>query len=169
VAEPLLSPEAEERLCRVIQEGSNELLTRVALAYGGEDAWVDRLRAVAYEMVCFLGEDFARAHAMAVEVLSAGPRAQAIRDAGMQALIELIDQGRQELPDPDSMTRATAEGVGGAIYDHIHRELATGSFEGAALVPILMYNAVLPYLGTEAALAELHRPPPPDPPSEGGG
>jgi hypothetical protein len=143
-----------------MQEGTNELLTRVALAFTAEEVWVDRLRAVAYEMARFLSEDSERAYLMTVEVLSAGPRAQAIRDAGMQALIELIDQGRQELDDPASMTRATAEGIGGAIYNRIHLDLAAGDFDGMALVPTLMYNAVLPYLGTEAALAELHRPPP---------
>jgi hypothetical protein len=150
----------EAELCERIEEGSNELLTRAALAFAAEDAWVDRLRAVAYEMARFFEEDLDRAYAMAVDVLSAGPRAQAIRDAGMQGLIELIDQGRQELDDPDSMTRATAEGIGGAIYNRIHRELAAGNFGAASLVPALMYNAVLPYLGTEAALAELYRRPP---------
>jgi AcrR family transcriptional regulator len=153
----------EAELCEAIQEGTNELLTRVALTFNAEDAWVDRLRAVAYEMARFLQEDPERTYAMAVEVLSAGPRAQSIRDAGIQTLVELIDQGRQELADPDSMTRATAEGIAGAVYNRIHLEVAAGNFDGTAFVPKLMYNAVLPYLGTEAALAELHRPPPTPP------
>ena len=155
-----LSFDDEDRLCEELEEGTNELLTRVALAFTAEDAWIDRLRTVAYEMLRFLQEDQARARRMTVEVLSAGPRAQAVRDNGMQALIELIDQGRGELEDPDSMTRATAEGIGGAIYNRIHVEVAAGNFDGlTSLVPGLMYSAVLPYLGTEAALAELHRPP----------
>ena len=151
----------EDALCETIELGTNELLTRVALAFTAEDAWVDRLRAVAYELLRFLQEDRARARAMTVEVLSAGPRAQAIRDSGMQALVELIEQGRGELADPDSISRATAEGIGGAIYNRIHVEVAAGRYDSlTGLVPSLMYNAVLPYLGTEAALAELHRSPP---------
>ena len=157
-----LPPDQEDRLCEEIQEGTNELLTRVALAFTAEDAWVDQLRAVAYEMLRFLQEDPRRAHTMTVEVLSAGPRARAIRDGGMQALIELIDQGRGEMDAPGSMTRATAEGLGGAIYKRIHTEVAAGRCaELSALVPGLMYNAVLPYLGTEAAMRELAIPPPP--------
>lgn len=156
MAEPLPSPEAEERLCRALQAGTEELLSRAALAYASEQEWRDRLRAVAHALLRFLEEDHVRARQMTVEVLSAGEHAQLLRDQGMQALIELIDQGRQELADPDSMTRATAEGIGGAIYHRIHLVVAADRFDALeSMVPELMYNAVLPYLGTEAALREL--------------
>lgn len=146
----------EDRLCEVLQAGSEELLARVALAYGREERWVDRLRASARELARFLREDPERARAMTVDVLSAGKRAQAIRDAGMQALVELIDNGRGELADPDSMSRATAEGIGGSIYNRIHLEIAAGNCAGLErMVPHLMYVAVLPYLGSAAAAREL--------------
>jgi hypothetical protein len=112
-------------------------------------------------MLRFLREDPERARMMTVDVLSAGERVQLVRDQGMQGLIELIDQGRQELADPDSMSRATAEGIGGAIYHRMHLAIAAdrcASLE--AMVPELMYNVVLPYLGTDAALRELAIPPP---------
>jgi hypothetical protein len=163
-----LTSDQEAELCEVIQAGSDELLARVAVAYQEEDRWRDRLRAVAYTMLRFLQEDPIRARAMTVEVLSAGDRAQLIRDAGMQALIELIDHGRQELDDPDSMSRATAEAIGGAIYNRMHVAVEDGKLEHEQdylehMVPELMYIAVLPYLGTEAAMEELHIPPPPLP------
>jgi hypothetical protein len=155
-------PFPEEQLCAALHAGTEELLSRVALAYAHEDEWRDRLRAVAYEMLRFLREDRERARMMTVDVLSAGERAQLIRDQGMQGLIELIDQGRQELPNPDLMSRATAEGIGGAIYHRIHVAVAAGRFDALkAMVPELMYNAVLPYLGTEVAMEELSIPPPP--------
>jgi hypothetical protein len=161
MAEPLSDSELEERLCRALHAGTEELLSRVALAYAGEEAWCDRLRAVAHEMLRFLQEDHERARMMTVDVLLAGERAQLVRDQGMQALIELIDQGRQELPDPASISRAVADGIGGAIYHRIYLAIAVGDFEALEpLVPELMYNAVLPYLGTEAAMAELAIPPP---------
>lgn len=155
-------PNDEDRFCEELQQGTNELLTRVALAFTAEEIWVDRLRAVAYELARFLTEDPPRAHTMTVDVLSAGPRALGIRDGGIQALTELIDQGREELDDPPSMTRAIAEGIAGAIYHRIHTEIAAGRCtELSLLVPELMYSAVLPYLGTEAAMRELKTPPPP--------
>lgn len=152
----------EDRLCEILRAGTDELLSRVALAYAAQEQWRDRLRAVAYELLRFLEEDRERARAMTVDVLSAGERAQLIRDQGMLGLIELIDQGRQQLPDPDSMTRATAEGIGGAIYHRMHIAVAAEEWDALeAMVPELMYNAVLPYLGTEAALREHSIPPPP--------
>jgi AcrR family transcriptional regulator len=155
------SPNQEERLCAALRAGTDELLERVVQAYAGEESWRDRLRAVAYEMLRFLREDHERARVMTVDVLSAGERAQLIRDQGMQGLIELIDQGRQELPDPDSMTRATAEGIGGAIYRRMRLAIAAGDFDALdRMVPELMYGAVLPYLGAEAAEEELTKPPP---------
>lgn len=142
-----------------MQAGTDELLARVAQAYAAEETWSDQLRAVAYEMLRFLSEDPERTRAMTVDVLSAGERAQLIRDQGMQALVELIDQGRQELDDPDSMSRTTAEGIAGAIYNRIHVAVAAGRFDALEpMVPELMYNAVLPYLGTEAAMRELSMP-----------
>ena len=151
----------EERLCRIIQAGSDELLARAGEAFLAERCWLDGLRAVAYEMARFFEEDLARARAMAVETLSAGKRAQAIRDQGMAGLIELIDLGRGEMDDPSTVTRATAEGLAGAIYNRIHFELASGREEGLAwMVPDLMHMAVLPYLGEEAARRELSMPPP---------
>jgi AcrR family transcriptional regulator len=156
-----LTPEEEERLCEIIQAGTDELLTRVTAAYAAEDTWRDRLRAVAYVMLRFLQEDPERARIMTVDVLSVGGRAQLIRDQGMEALIELVDQGRQELPDPDSMTRATAEAIGGGVYNRMHVAIEAG--ETASLdrmVPELMYTTVLPYLGTEVAMEELSIPPP---------
>lgn len=157
-------PLEEDRFCRTVHAATEELLQRVAIAFSTEEAWRDRLRAVAYEMLRFLCEDEDRARMMTVDVLYAGERAQLVREQGMQALIELIDQGRQEMPDPDSMTRATAEGIGGAIYHRMHVAIAAGRFDALEpMVPELMYNAVLPYMGTAAAHEELGLPPPRDP------
>jgi hypothetical protein len=55
-----------------------------------------------------------------------------------------IDQGRQELDDPDFFAPPTAEAVGGAIFNQIRIELEGGDIDGlTALVPKMMYSAVL--------------------------
>jgi AcrR family transcriptional regulator len=148
----------EDCLCEYIQAGTMILLGRSAEAFGEWEleGWRNQLRAVAYAMLDFLQEDMARARIMTVEVLSAGDRAQLIRDQGMEALFEFIDLGRGELEDPDSHTRATAEAVGGAIFGQIRKEIETGGAESlTALLPKMMYMAVLPYLGPEIAQEEL--------------
>jgi hypothetical protein len=72
----------------------------------------------------------------------------------------MVDEGRQELPNPDSLPRATAEGAIGAINKAILDASATGQpARGDELLGELMYIAVLPYVGPEAAEEELLRAP----------
>ncbi|HVY79058.1 MAG TPA: hypothetical protein VG898_11180 [Solirubrobacterales bacterium] len=88
---------------------------------------------------------------------------RAPRDRDVEALIELIDRGRRHLDDPRSLTRATAEGIGGAVFELIaisraRDEGARGRGEEPSdLLPQLMFFALRPYLGVDLALAELRR------------
>jgi AcrR family transcriptional regulator len=151
----------EDCLCSLLQSATEELMNRVLPAFSSQEGWRNQLRAVAYAMMRFFQEEPKRARVMAVEVLSAGERAQLVRDQGIEALVELIDQGRQELEDPNSRTRATAAAIAGAIYSQIWTEIEKGNFDTLLdPVPKWMYNVVLPYLGAEAALEELSIPPP---------
>jgi hypothetical protein len=160
-ATPLSGTEME----RAVEAGTDELLLRVSRAFGGQRRWVDQLRAVAYEMLRFLREDEARARLMVIDVLRSTPKAIAVREHGIEALTELIDLGRRELGDPESVPRTVAVVVAGTIYNRIHVGVEAGveTLE-PELVRELMFTAVLPYLGIEAALAELEAPkmPPPD-------
>jgi hypothetical protein len=97
-------------------------------------------------------------------VLYAGDRAKLIRDQGMQGFFLLIDQGRNEMEDPESLTPYTAETIGSAIYQRIQTAIETDELEEfESAVPEMMYMAVLPYLGPEAAQEELSIPPTPFP------
>jgi len=123
--------------------------------------WREQMRAAAYGIVRFWQEDVRRARMILVEVHSAGPRAQLVRDEGMQMMVTLIDQGRSLMPDPELLTRATAEAVAGAITNQMRLVLERGEADHAQeLVPGLMYSVVLPYVGADAALEELEIPPP---------
>ncbi len=150
--------DVEDCYCQLIEEERNEVLRRAGVAFTAEETWLDAIRATAYAMFGYLCEDLPRARFVFVEVLAAGERAQLIRDQGMTLLFALIDQGRNELDDPDSVSTVTAEAIGGSVYNQIQMavERDTLSFD---LVPALMYNVVLPYLGAEVAREELHRPP----------
>jgi AcrR family transcriptional regulator len=151
----------EACLCEYIERGTTVLLARCVTSFTGQETWRDALRAVAHTMLHFLQEDPQRARIMLVEVLSAGERAQLIRDQGMEALFEFIDLGRMELEDPDTLTRATAEAVGGAIFSRLRSAVECGDTATLpGLLPKMMYSAVLPYLGPEAAAEELEIPPP---------
>ena len=153
----------EDCFCELFQELSNEYLLRVGGAYAAEQGWANQLRAAAYEGLRFLREDLPRARFLFIEVLSAGTRAHLVRDQNMEALFELIDLGRAELADPDSLSRDTAVSIGGGIYERTHVAIDRDDPKvWETLVPEFMYTLVLPYLGPEAALEELSIPPPDD-------
>jgi AcrR family transcriptional regulator len=133
-------------------------------AYLSREAWRDRLRAAAYAAA-----DYVRAHPQEVlfgeiQMREATEMAQARRDAYLQRLVDLVDAGRTELDDPDSVSRGLAERALGAVYTLMLKRLQEDRGTRAArdMVPELMYVAVRPYVGHEAALEELRIPPPPE-------
>ncbi len=126
-------------------------------------AWRPRLRAAAYAAADYVAERPTETRFDMVQMLAAGPLAAAHRDRYVRRIVDLIDEGRSEAADPHSLSRSTAEGILGAIYDFLFKQLRAGAGAVSArdFVPELMCIAVRPYLGHEAAMAELRIPPPP--------
>lgn len=151
----------EDCFTAYILELREAFLVQVGNAILQHSNWREQMRAAAYAIVRFWQEDEPRARMILIEVLAAGPRAQLVRDEGMQMMVSLIDQGRQAMPDPQLLTRATAEAIAGAIFNQMRIVLERGEADrGDEHVPGLMYSVVLPYVGAEAALEELEMPPP---------
>jgi AcrR family transcriptional regulator len=131
-------------------------------AYERERTWREGLRAAGYAAARFIVAYRRECQFGSIAMMEAGPMAQAHREGQLQHIVELIDAGRQELPDPDSLGRSVAEGTLGSVYMAAVREVSgerSPDFE--ALVPELMYIAVRPYLGHDLAREELSIPPPP--------
>lgn len=152
----------EDCFCSLVRSGTEELLLRAAAAFAARAGWQAQLRATAWEMLDFLREDPGRAWAMVVDSPSACARSREIRERGMAALAALIDLGRAEAPDSAAIPPAAAEIAAGAIYNNIHAAVQEARLDahGEAMVRELMYTAVRPFLGTEAALTELDAPRP---------
>ncbi len=127
--------------------------------------WRRRIRSGAYALYRFLAADERRSRFILVESRGAGERTMLFAGQRIEALFDLIDEGRHELADPGSITRATAESLGGGIvnqlYSIVGRRAALPPED--EIVPQLLYTVVLPYLGPVAALQELTTPPPPCP------
>ncbi len=137
------------------QEINEECMEEMLHAYNSAMDWPDRLRAVARGTIGSLCNDPSRA-SFGVEVLAAGDAARARRDMTMRVITSLIDAGRQEMEDPESVPRTTAEALAGAAYGQIYAKVVRGAHEELpALIPQLMATAVMPYLGIEAAMEEL--------------
>jgi AcrR family transcriptional regulator len=137
--------------------------SRVVGAFGREDDWRAGLRAAAYAAAGYIRDYPRETRFGGIQILGAGPLPQAHSGNFLQRIVDLIDAGRQELDDPDSMSRGVAEGVLGSVYESLLRELQRGEVRAPEdFVPELMYIAVRPYLGHEAAREELAIPPPPE-------
>jgi AcrR family transcriptional regulator len=151
----------EDCFAKTLEPLAGRFFERVFEAFAAEDGWRNQMRSAAHEMLAFFAEDFRRARFMNVEVLFAGQSALLIRDEAMQGLFLLIDQGRLEMEDPDSLTPFTAEAIGCAIYQRIQSAIEHGDIDAFEPgVPEMLYTAFLPYLGQEVAQEELQIPPP---------
>lgn len=140
-----------------------EFFIRAQEAVAGQSGWRDRMRATAYALLRFLRADERVARLAAVEAQHAGEGAQRLFLETFNRLVDLIDEGSAEASGPDSPSRATALGVGGVVFARIQEAVAEGELGlGEEAIPELMYAAVFPYLGAEAADEELHVPPPPE-------
>jgi AcrR family transcriptional regulator len=146
----------EDCFLRVHGEIALEFCQRTGAAYAGPRAWHDRIWAGAWAAMRFLQEDPVRARFFVVAVNGAGARAQARRDRVLQGLADMIDAGRAELSEPESVSRSTAEMVTGAIYGTIMTKVRDGAIErDEEFLSELVYMAMMPYLGARAAEDEL--------------
>jgi AcrR family transcriptional regulator len=137
-------------------EVAAEFGRRVLSAYFEADEWHDRMWAGGAEALRFFEQDGERARFFVVEVVHAGRQAQARRDMILHQFAELVDAGRDQLEDPKSVSRGTAEIVAGAIYGTVLTKIKRGwPAWGRDFLPELMYMAVLPYLGARAAEEEM--------------
>jgi AcrR family transcriptional regulator len=134
-------------------------------AYMCEKTWRDGLRAAGYAALLWLMSDERRSRFFMIEVLSGGEMVRARRDLMMNEFVDMLEGGRHE---PGARVRGRdrtiAEGVTGAIYENAidsvrNRENLEQACER---VRRMMYIAVLPYCGSDAAEEELTIPPSPD-------
>jgi AcrR family transcriptional regulator len=133
----------------------------IIAAYEAEDEWPTSLRAAAYAVAQWMVEHPREMRFGTVEILWVSEYAQARREVGFQKFIGFIDEGRRRAKDPASIPPSTAEGVMGSIAEMLTKRIAQGDARDPyAVVPELMYLAVRPYLGEDAAARELAIPPP---------
>lgn len=119
-----------------------------------EDNWRGQLRGALGGLLHFLDTQPGIGRALLVEVHAAGPRAVEKRAEAMGRAVVMMDLAREE--GGDSAPAISAEAVVAGILAVLHTRLAayqTSRFED--LLPELMYLAVLPYFGPDAAAAEM--------------
>ncbi len=146
----------EDCFLAVHDEVSAELCERVDASLAGADSWHDRVWAAGWAAMRFFGEDPTRARFLLAEVNGWGSGAQVRRDRMLQGIADVLDGGREQLEEPGTVSRCTAEIVAGAIYGTVLAKVESGCLErGEDFLPELVYMAVMPYLGSRAAEDEL--------------
>jgi AcrR family transcriptional regulator len=159
----------EDCVQQVFEGFIEDFLTRVRGAFEAEERWPTSLRAAAYATTDWIDDHPDTARFGMVDVLAA--RNEMIRVRREEIFVYcagLIDAGRALAPDAEAVPESAAVMAIGAVVQIIARRMQTGEdLELGRLVPELMYGAVRPYLGEEAARAELSAPRParrpPDP------
>ncbi len=127
----------------------------------GERPWRERVWLTGYELLRLFKEDEKATHFLVVEVRTAGEQALLLFGAEINAMVDLIDEGREVATQPEELTRATAEAITGGFFNQLYALFSQGALPPEEeIIPQLMYTAVLPYLGEEAAVRELSAPPP---------
>lgn len=123
-------------------------------AEGEEPTWRGRLRGSLRGLLEFLDNRPRIGRALLVEVHAAGPLAVERRTEAMVRAAKLVDLARAE--SDGTAPAISAEAVVAGILAVLHTRLA-GYQEGGfgLLLPELMYLAVLPYFGADAAADEL--------------
>jgi AcrR family transcriptional regulator len=159
----------EDCAVAILEELASDNLQTVQDAYDRQAQWPDSLRAAAYAEARWMVENPKWVRFGMLEMLWAGELTKAIRDSFFRHYTSLVDGGRAVAKDPESIPASTAEATIGSITEMIARRLQHGQIDHPReFIPELMYLAVLPYLGEEAARKELTIPAPARVP-EGGG
>jgi AcrR family transcriptional regulator len=153
----------DDVVLRVFEAYIADFKSRVKAAYDSAPSWPENLRAAAYAVARWIGEYPDATGFGTVGILEAGEMARVRREGLFRWSAQLIDAGRAVAPDPDAVPQGAALMAIGSVVEALSRQVQGG--DGAdppQLVAPMMYAAVRPYLGEEAARRELSIPLPPD-------
>jgi AcrR family transcriptional regulator len=149
----------EDCFCVALEEIRGHLLERIERAADRQECWRERIRAAGYVLWRFLREDERVTHLAAIEARRAGERPQRLLSETLDRLVNLLDEGRKEYEGREQLSRATAEELGARMFDHVCLAIEEGRLnDGGDTIRLLIYEAVRPYLGADAAAQELNVP-----------
>jgi AcrR family transcriptional regulator len=127
--------------------------TREAFDADPSAPWTDRLQAGLGALLDWIAANPSTARFCVVEVLAAGPKALARRDAAIRQFTQFVDEGRAEssVKLPAMASLAIVGGINELIYSEI---LHGATNQLPSRLPDLMYWVVQPYLGEKRAMEE---------------
>lgn len=145
----------EDAFLAAFDSAVGRITAEVVRAYSGHDDFVEAARAGLECCLRVLAEDPAVARMVIVEVLSAGPEALQRRREVLSALTDRIVQASQGLPETPIGPELTAETIVGAVLQVIYNRVSRGEADRLPdLLPDLLYNVLVPFLGHKRAADE---------------
>lgn len=116
--------------------------------------WHEQMRGALCDLLDALARDQAAARVLFVEMLAAGPAAMERQRRALDLFTALVEQGRTLAPHADCLAPQTSEAIVGGIASILHRRVLQGEVaQLPALLPDLLYFALLPYLDQGEALS----------------
>ena len=120
------------------------------------ETWPGRIAAALEALLEHLAHHPHEARFAIVEVLAAGPKALARRDAALRQFTGFLEAGRSE--SSVDLPGITSIAVAGGINELLYSEILHGAVGRLpSRLPDLMFWVTLPYLGADAAASERER------------
>lgn len=132
-----------------------QVFGEVAASCDSEQPWVARMRAGLSTLVDRFARDPALARTAVIEAAAAGPDARRLQLEAIARFTEFLDGGRELAGNgglPENISLMSAGAVFGLIFDEL---LAGREAELRGRLPDLLFAMLVPYLGPEAAAAEM--------------
>jgi AcrR family transcriptional regulator len=118
--------------------------------------WAERIAAALATLLEHLSRHPEEARFAIVEVLAAGPKALARRDAALRQFTGFLESGRSETSV--ELPGITSLAVAGGVSELLYSEILHGAVSRLpSRLPDLMFWLTLPFLGAEGATAERER------------
>lgn len=118
--------------------------------------WAERMAAALEALLAHLAAHPDEARFAIVEVLAAGPKALARRDAALRQFTGFLEAGRSETSV--ELPGITSIAIAGGINELLYSEILHGAVGRLpSRLPDLMFWVTLPFLGAEGATAERER------------
>jgi AcrR family transcriptional regulator len=130
--------------------------TELAFESATAESWAERIRIALVAFLGFMAEEPEMAKFCIVDVLAAGPKALARRDAAIRQFTGFIDAGRAE--SERELPGITALSLAGGINELLYSEIIHGaSAQLPARLPEIIFWITQPFLGSDGAETERRR------------
>ncbi len=144
----------------------DDLEAKVRTAYTASGPWVDRVRDGLAAALDWFSRDAAVSKFTLIELAAVGPTARTRFQADFSRFIELMNEGLADGAAHPDLPQATSLAIGATLARVYGEVVLERSADLPKLLPELVYEVLMPFLGEEVARAEQERAATPPAPNE---